>query len=296
MNVLSSFKYLLYSLRPKHWIKNFFIFLPLIFGKKLFVFPANLMSVAAFFLFSLTAGVAYLINDIVDVRKDRSHPEKCLRPIASGKISIKQAKATALILGILSIISSFMLNVYFGWTVAAYLIFNFLYSKFLKDAVIIDVFCIGGFFLLRIIAGSIIAESGLSHWIIIMTFLLALFLGFNKRRQELEILEEGAAHHRRVLTKYNIYFIDQMTAVITSSIAVVYMLYTVDARTVRVFENTHLIYSIPFVYYGIFRYLYLIHQAGRSGDPTRMLLSDGKMQLNIALWIIVCIAVIYFGF
>lgn len=288
-------KYLFFALRPKQWIKNLFIFLPLIFGKKLFDFPNNFKIIAAFFLFSLTSGVVYLINDIIDLEKDRLHPTKKLRPIASGKVSISQALITACILGILSIIFSFMLDIYFGWVVVAYLIFNLIYSKILKDAVIIDVFCIGAFFLLRIIAGGVVAGVEMSHWIIFLTVLLALFLGFNKRRQELRLLERKAATHRHVLLKYNTYFIDQMIAVITSSIVVVYMLYTVDARTVGEFGTKHLIYSIPFVYYGIFRYLYLIHKLGKSGDPMRILLSDGKMQFNLALWIIVCIAVIYFG-
>lgn len=160
-------KYFLFSLRPKQWIKNLFIFLPLIFGKKLFVFPANLSSAAAFLLFSATAGSAYLINDIIDLEKDKLHPAKRLRPIASGKLNKGQARISALILGVLSVVFSFMLNSHFGWVVIAYLVFNLIYSRILKDIVIIDVFCIGGFFLLRIIAGSVVAEVELSHWIIL---------------------------------------------------------------------------------------------------------------------------------
>jgi len=149
--------------------------------------------------------------------------------------------------------------------------------------------------LLRIIAGSIVANIQMSHWIIFMTVLLALFLGFNKRRQELSMLGKEAIHHRHALTQYNIYFIDQIVLVITSSIVVCYMLYTVDARTIKEFSTNHLMYSIPFVYYGIFRYLYLIHKIKKEGDPTRILLSDRMMRINIALWIGVCIVVIYFG-
>lgn len=288
-------KYLFFALRPRQWIKNLFIFLPLIFGKKLFHFPTNLKVVFAFSVFSIAASAVYLINDIIDVEKDRLHPTKQLRPIASGKVSIKQAQIVALILSILSIAFSFLLDLYFGLVVLAYLVFNLIYSKFLKEAVIVDIFCIGGFFLLRIIAGSAVAGVEMSHWIIIITVLLALFLGFSKRRQELKLLERKVTSHRQVLTRYNTYFIDQMVTVITSSIVVVYMLYTVDARTVKEFGTKHLIYSIPFVYYGVFRYLYLIHKLHKDGDPTRILLSDRKMQLNLALWIIVCIFVIYFG-
>ena len=286
-------KYLLFSLRPKQWIKNLFIFPPLIFGKKLLVFPANLKTVIAFCLFSLAAGVAYVINDIIDIEKDRFIPTKRLRPIASGKISIRQAAITAFILGALSIVLSFMLDISFGCVIIVYLLFNFLYSKVLKNIVIIDVFCIGGFFLLRIISGGITAEVVLSYWIIILTVLLALFLGFNKRRQELGLLKRKAIRHRQALKGYTIRFIDRITVVITLLIAISYMLYVVDARTVREFGTKNLIFSIPFAYYGIFRYLYLIHTVKRDGDPTRILLSDKMMQWDLGLWIVVCMGVIY---
>lgn len=288
-------KYLFVSLRPQQWIKNLFIFLPLIFGKKLFVFPDNLNSVVAFCVFSLSASAVYLLNDMMDIEKDKFHPTKYLRPIASGKVSIKQAVITAFILGSLSIVCSFSLNSYFGWIIIAYFVLNFIYSKVLKTAVIIDVFCIALFFYLRILAGSVASEVVLSHWILFMTVLLALFLGFNKRRQELRLFGKKVVSQHLVPTQYNFYFIDQVIVIITSSIVIVYMFYTVDARTVKEFGTNHLMYSIPFVYYGIFRYLYVIHKFHKEGDPTRILFSDKKMQLNITLWIIVCIAVIYFG-
>ena len=287
-------KYLLFSMRMKQWIKNLFILLPLIFGKKLLIFPANFKNVLAFFAFSLVASATYIINDIVDIEKDKIHPTKRLRPIASGKVRIWHAIIAAIVLGISSIALSFMINTYLGYILVAYFMFNILYSYMLKEIVIIDVFSIGVFFLLRIMAGSIAAGVVLSHWIIIMTMLLALFLGFNKRRQELKLLKNKAIYHRRVLIKYNPYFIDQMIAVITSSIVISYTLYTVDARTIKEFGTENLIWSVPFVYYGIFRYLYLIHKVKKEGDPTRILLSDKMLQLNIALWICVCIAVIYF--
>lgn len=287
-------EYLLFALRPKHWIKNFFIFLPLVFGKKLFIYPANVKSVLTFIIFCMASSVVYLINDIIDIEKDKIHPTKRLRPIVSGKVSIKQAVCMVFILGILSVIFSFRLNIYFGYMVIIYLTFNLIYSKILKDMVIIDVFCLGGFFILRIISGAIVVGVGLSHWIVIMTMLLALFLGFNKRRQEFISLREKAETHRKVLSKYNLYFIDQMVAVVTSSIVVTYILYVVDGRTVNEFGTKNLMFSVPFVYYGIFRYLYLIHKIRNDGDPTRILLSDRAMQLNIFLWIVVCTIAIYF--
>jgi 4-hydroxybenzoate polyprenyltransferase len=287
-------KYLLYSLRPKHWVKNLFIFAPLVFGKKLFAFPYNLRAVAAFFLFCFAASVAYLINDLFDLKEDKHHPIKRLRPIASGRVSKKLARIAATILALLSIALSFMLDYGFGWIVIIYLAFNFLYSEFFKKLVIIDVCCLAGFFLLRIIAGSMVVKVEFSYWMILMITLLSLFLGFNKRRQDIRLFKANPRLCRHVLSEYNVYFIDQMISIITSSIVVVYMLYTVDVRTVSLVGTNHLLFTIPFVYYGIFRYLYLVHKLNRYADPTRILFSDKTMRLNILLWIASCILVIYF--
>ena len=287
-------KHFITALRPKQWIKNAFLFLPLVFGRKIFSYPENLMTVAAFFLFSLCSSAVYLVNDILDIESDRKHPKKRSRAIASGRLPVSYAWIAALVLGAFSVGASFLLNVSLGWITAAYLVFNILYSSFLKHKVIVDVLCIGLFFLLRVVAGGVVAGVELSHWILFMTVLLALFLGFNKRRQELQF-QGTAASQRKVLLQYDDYFIDQMISVVTASIVVVYMLYTVDAETVRNFGTTHLIFTIPFVYYGIFRYLYLVHKAQIEGDPTQALLTDLRMQVNIALWIAMSVAVIYFG-
>ncbi len=288
-------KYLWQSLRPSQWVKNLFIVLPLVFGKKMFVFPADLKVVAAFILFSAASSAAYLVNDLSDIETDKLHPTKRLRPIASGKVSVRTAKTIALVLSGISLFLSFCLNVDFGYLVLGYLLFNLLYSRTLKKIVIVDVFCIAAFFLMRIVAGGIVAGVVLSHWIIIMATLLALFLGFGKRRSELN-LSGNAADHRHVLIQYDEYFIDQMITVVMSSIVVTYMLYTFDARTVREFGGEGLIFSIPFVYYGLFRYLYLIHKTKQDGDPTTVLFSDKMTQINMVLWALVCIAVIYFKF
>ncbi len=282
-------------MRPEQWVKNCFIFLPLIFGKKLFVFPDNLKSVMAFIIFCIVSGAAYLVNDIIDIEKDKLHPSKRLRPIASGKVSLRLAAISAFILGGVSVALSFTLNLYFGYAVTFYILLNFVYSKILKDAVIIDVFCLGAFFLLRILAGCAAIGLRESRWIMIMITLLALFLGFNKRRQELKLFETKDIRSRSVLAEYNPWFIDQMITVVTSSLVIAFMLYTVDAKTVAKFGTDHLMYGLPFVYYGIFRYLYLIDKSKRSEDPAHILLSDVPMQLNIALWLAVSVAVIYFG-
>jgi len=284
---------LFFSLRPKQWVKNFFIFLPLIFGQKLLCFPANLKTLEAFFLFSMVAGVGYLINDVIDFKKDAFHSRTRTRPIASGKISIAKAKAVAWILGTVSLTLSYLFNPSFGFIVTVYFVLNVVYSKILKEKVILDVFCIGFLFILRVVAGGVVAEVELSHWIIVMTGLLALFLGFNKRRQELKLPGEEAVSHRKVLTEYNAYFIDQMISIVTCSIVVAYMLYTTDPRTTAFFGNKNIMISIPFVYYGIFRYLYLIHKLNMNGDPTQLLFRDKSTQLNLVLWLFVCIYAVY---
>lgn len=283
-----------YSLRPKQWIKNGFILLPLIFGAKLFSFPDNLRTILGIAIFSLAAGAVYLINDLMDLEGDRLHPLKRLRPLASGKIPKQQVSMAAVPLMVLSIFLSLMLEANFGFLVVFYVVLNLIYSKFLKNLVIIDVFCIGLFFLIRVLAGCFLARVEISHWILFMTVLLALFLGFNKRRQELKMMGKEAGSHRVVLAKYNAYFIDQMIAVVTSSIVVAYMLYTVDGRTVERFGSNHLMFTIPFVYYGLFRYLYLLQKNHKDGDPSRIFLSDRPMQWNVVAWLTVAVAVIYF--
>lgn len=288
-------KQILISLRPGHCVKNLFLFLPLIFGGKLFEYPPNLRSALAFLIFSMAAGAVYIANDIIDFERDRIHPVKCHRPIASGRLAINSAVASAIAIGAASAILAFVIDMAFGAIVIVYFVYNYLYSKVLKELVVIDVFCIGGFFLLRILAGAYVSDVDLSYWIVIMTVLLSLFLGFNKRRQELRLLEERASEHRHVLTKYNAYFIDQLSAVITSSLVVVYMLYTIDARTVGVFGTRHLVCSVPFVYYGIFRFLYLVHVRREEADAVKILLNDRMMLANIILWAGVCIGIIYFG-
>ncbi|MBN1353364.1 MAG: decaprenyl-phosphate phosphoribosyltransferase [Candidatus Omnitrophica bacterium] len=287
-------KDLFFALRPQQWIKNFLVFMPLIFGKKLFVFPLNLDTLFTYFIFCAAASASYLINDIIDRKNDQFHPTKSLRPIAAGAVTLKTAWITAVTLGAFSIVIAFAIDRSFGMLMAFYMIFNAIYTKALKNVVIIDVFCLGAFFLLRVIGGSFVSKVVMSHWILIMTVLLAFFLGFNKRRCELKTLKLDALNHRYVLTEYSPYLIDQIIAVITSSVVIAYMLYTVDARTIHEFGTKNLIYSIPFVYYGIFRYLYLVHKLGKGGDPTRLLLLDRPMQINLVLWLGVCIAVIYF--
>jgi 4-hydroxybenzoate polyprenyltransferase len=237
----------------------------------------------------------YLVNDVIDLKNDRQHPVKKRRPIAGGRVSVPQALVAAGVIASLVLFFSYQLNIYLGHVITGYIFLNLIYSGFLKHKVIVDIFCLAAFFLLRLAAGSVVADVELSQWIVCMTFLLVLFLGFGKRRQELGQVAVGSADQRKVLSQYNVYFIDQMISVVTSSIVIVYMLYTVDPSTVSRFGSKHLIATIPFVYYGIFRYLYLIHKEGVDGDPTQILLSDLRIQVSLIGWILACVGVIYFG-
>ncbi len=283
-------KHLFLALRPHQWLKNLLILLPLVFGQQLLNLSAFLKTVSIFFIFCLVSSAVYLINDIIDLESDKKHLTKKKRPLASGKITVFQAKTTAFILGIVGMVLSFILDMHAGWVIIVYIALNYTYMKTLKKAIIIDVFCIGAFFYLRILAGAITSNVVLSNWIIMCTVLLALFLAFNKRRYDLEVSKDS----RTVFSKYSISFIDRMISVISASIVIVYTLYVMDASTIERFGTNHLIYTVPFVYYGVFRYLYLIDTKSLDGDPARILISDYKIQINLALWLIVSIAVIYF--
>jgi len=283
-------RYLFTAMRPYQWLKNFFIFLPLVFGQKLMDLEVFLKTSGIFFAFSLAASAMYLINDILDREEDKLHPEKRNRPIASGKVNIYAAGLIAAALFLVSFIWTFALNAKCGFVLLAYLILNISYMKFLKNAVIIDVFCIGAFFYIRILAGGIISGVELSNWMIMCTVLLALFLAFNKRRYDLEV----SKNHRLVFQKYNQYFIDRMISVVSTSVIMAYTLYVMDVQTIQRFGTNHLIYTVPFVYYGVLRYLYVIDTKWWGGDPAKILIGDYKMWLTVGLWLGSAIAVIYF--
>lgn len=292
---MNEIKYFFSALRPQHWVKNFLIFLPLIFGKKLFIYPANLNVVIAVPIFSMAAFAAYLVNDILDREKDKFYPQKRLRPVASGKISVKEAKVLALILAFVSLGLAIALNINFALILAAYIVLNVIYSKVLKNILIIDILCISIFFILRILAGSIVAEIIPSPWIILMTLLLSSFLGFSKRYQELKFLGGREIPHRQVLVKYSVSFLNRTMGFIAFLTILTYVLYTLDAITIKQAGNKNLIYSSPFVACGILRYLYLVHKINNVIDPVYILISDSAMQINIVLWVGVCIKLLYFN-
>ena len=284
---------LLATLRPQQWVKNFVLFAGLIFSQNLGRLDLILETVAGFALFCLLSSSVYIFNDIMDVESDRKHPLKSARPIASGKMSISTATLLFVIFAVIALGLSFLLNTIFALTALSYFILNLLYSVYLKNVVIIDVMSIAAGFVIRAVAGAVIIGVEISAWLVVCTILLALFLGFGKRRHELVLLENQATDHRRILSEYSPYFLDQMISVVTASTVVAYAFYTLSPEVETKLGTGHMDLTIPFVLYGVFRYLYLIHQKEGGGSPTRMLLSDKPILGNVILWLLAVVFIVY---
>ena len=286
-------RYIFSSLRLQQWIKNFFLYAALIFSGNLFHTDLLLQVTFAFILFSITASGIYVLNDLTDLEADKLHPEKSKRPLPAGNLSPRVAIAVCLILILAGVAGSVVLRPSFALVVAAYVVVNVLYSFVLKNVVILDVMTISAGFVLRVIAGAVVIDVPTSEWLLICTVLLSLFLGFSKRRHELTVLENEANAHRSVLRHYSPYFLDQMIGIVTASTVMSYALYAISDETVKKFGTNKLIYTVPFVLYGIFRYLYLVHRKVEGGNPTRLALTDAPLLVNIMLWILAACIIIY---
>jgi 4-hydroxybenzoate polyprenyltransferase len=284
---------LLLSLRPSQWTKNLFIFLPLLFGERLLDPQSIAYSVGGFATFCVLSGVVYLINDVADREADRRHPVKMRRPIASGAVPTAAAVATAIVLGTLALGAAFWLRAMFGTLAAAYLGLLLLYSGPLKHIVIIDVLTIAVGFVMRVAAGAVVIAVPISPWLYVLTILLALFLVLSKRRHELVLLADRATGHRRILEEYSPYLLDQMIGVVTASTLVAYAIYTVSPDTIVKFHTNLLGLTLPFPLYGIFRYLYLVHQKEGGGSPSDMLVNDRPLLVCVALWAAAIALIIY---
>ena len=280
------------SLRPEQWTKNVIVFAALIFGQRLFDPAAVGRSLAAFLVFCALSGVVYLVNDVSDREADRLHPLKRKRPIAAGEVSPALALGTAAVVGAAAVVAAFWLRPAFGWIAAAYLALFVGYSRALKHVVILDVLTIAIGFVLRAAAGAAVIAVPMSHWLLVCTILLALFLGLSKRRHELTLLADTASGHRRILEEYNPYLLDQMIGVVTASTLVAYIIYCTSPETTEKFGTDNLVLTTPFPIYGIFRYLYLVHQKG-AGSPSDVLLTDRPLLATIVLWGLTVIAIIY---
>jgi 4-hydroxybenzoate polyprenyltransferase len=281
------------SLRPTQWTKNLIIFAALIFGQRLLDSSAVLTSISAFAVFCALSGVVYLVNDVADREADRKHPIKRMRPIASGDVPVPVALATAAVLGLVAIGVAFLVRFEFGLIATAYLLLLGCYSGPLKHVVIIDVLTIAVGFVIRAAAGAVAIQVEIGHWLLIVTLLLALFLALSKRRHELVLLAEGATSHRRILQEYSPYLLDQMIAVVTASTLVAYAFSTISPEVIVKFGTDKLGLTFPFPLYGIFRYLYLVHQKEGGGSPSDMLMNDRPLLICVGLWALAVILIIY---
>lgn len=283
------------ALRPKQWIKNLIIAGPLIFSNNLFDADKLLLVIFAIALFSAAASAIYLVNDVADIEKDRLHPQKKTRPIAAGKVPVAAALTLAAILAAGSLAVGWSFDKSFGAILTLYVAINGAYSFWLKNVVIIDVMTLSMGFVFRVLAGAAAIAVPASDWIIMCTMLLALFLGFAKRRHELILLSDDADGHRKSLKNYSPYLLDQLIMIVTAATVMSYALYTVSPHTIEQFHTNKLIYTMPFVLYGIFRYLFLIHQREEGGNPTKVFFTDFPLIVNIGLWFAACIFIIYYG-
>jgi 4-hydroxybenzoate polyprenyltransferase len=250
-------------------------------------------SVLAFVIFCALSGTVYLLNDVADLERDRLHPRKRLRPIASGALSTRAAILLSLVLGLGSLGLSAVLGLPFLLCAALYLGLNILYSFRLKEIVILDVLSVSLGFVLRAVAGGVAIGVLVSDWLLVCTLLLALFLALAKRRHELVSLTTSATGHRKILAEYSPYLLDQMISVVTASCLTAYAFYTMAPDTVQKYRTERLAWTIPFVLYGIFRYLYLVHQKEKGGSPTDILVTDRPLLLNVFLWAMALLWIVY---
>ena len=291
--VIAQIKYFILSMRPHQWGKNIVIFAAIIFSCNIFHWSMLVRVAGAFFLFCVFSGCIYLINDLLDMESDQKHPLKCQRPLASGRLIKSIAVWGAAVIGLGSLFIAWFMGCSFFLVGLSYILLQIVYSFKLKRIVILDVFSIAAGFVLRVIAGAEVIQVPISSWLLICTMLLSLFLALSKRRHELVLLKGDATTHRKILQEYSPYLLDQMIAVVTSATVLAYALYTVAPETVQKFHTSRLIYTVPFVLYGILRYLYLIHQKKEGGKPEEILVTDKPMLINILLYGLTVILILY---
>ena len=283
---------LINAMRPKQWTKNGFVFVPLVFDVKVFHLEPLLRTLAGFVLLCLISGTVYLINDLVDIERDRQHPTKRSRPLASGQLPTSVAISAAIALPVIVLPLSFLLDVQFGLILSGYLGLQILYSLWLKNMVIVDVMVVAAGFVLRVAAGvPLVLAERFSPWLYLFTSLLALFMALGKRRQEIVLLKDDAGSSRASLDHYNLPFLDEMMAVVTASTLITYALYTFSAPNLP--RNHSMMLTIPFVLYGIFRYLYVVHIQGNGGAPDEVLLTDRPLLAAVGLFGMAVVIILY---
>jgi 4-hydroxybenzoate polyprenyltransferase len=279
------------TMRPKQWTKNVFIFAALVFDHKLLEVDLLLRTLAGFGLLCLLSSTVYLVNDLADIEKDRQHPKKRHRPLASGRLRPGAAVAAVIAFVVVALPLAFLLDWRFGLIGVVYLAVNLLYSFWLKNVVLIDVLLVALGYLLRVSAGAVLAASTISPWLYICMTLLALFLGFGKRRGELLLMQADSGNSRRVLQEYSLPFLDELINLVATATIVAYSLYTFSAENLP--QNHAMMLTIPFVLYAIFRYLYLIHIKGEGGAPDELALTDRPLQITFGLWGLAAVLILY---
>lgn len=271
-------------MRPKQWSKNLLVFAGYLFTIEKSP-PGDFWRVLlAFALFCMISGAVYILNDAMDIEKDRHHPVKCKRPLASGQVSIGAALTFAAFLTAASIAAGFHMNLSFGLSIVAYLLLNFAYTFCFKQVVILDLLVLAGGFVIRAVAGAVVISVVISPWLLLCTTFLALFLGLAKRRHEIVILEDDAINHRKILNEYSVMYLDQMIIITAATSLMAYSLYTFSGFSDTATSHPYMMVTIPFVIYGIFRYLYLVHTKNAGGHPEQVLLDDKPLLINIVLW------------
>ncbi|MBN1975384.1 MAG: decaprenyl-phosphate phosphoribosyltransferase [Sedimentisphaerales bacterium] len=290
---------LLAAMRPQQWIKNIFVFPPLLFSGQFFHFAQCLKTMLAFIVFCTVSSSIYIINDLYDRKEDMQHPVKKFRPVASGAVTAKIAIIMAIILTVFGLAIAVLLNrVLFSVSVVIYIIITVFYSMGLKRVVIIDVMIIAAGYVLRVLGGSAAISVIPSHWLVLCTFTISLFLGFTKRRAELMSIAESSESNgvtRIVLSDYSIKFLDQVIPMLTAATIICYALYTVDSRTMEVFGSRAMLITLPSVIFGLFRYIYIIYHLNCGEDPTQTLLDDVPTIINFLIWIILSLIVVLYG-
>ncbi|MBL8058747.1 MAG: decaprenyl-phosphate phosphoribosyltransferase [Anaerolineales bacterium] len=279
------------TMRPKQWTKNVFIFAALVFDHKLLQTDLLLRTLAGFGLLCLLSSTVYLLNDLADIEKDRRHPKKRHRPLASGQLKPPAAITTVVVFVAVALPLAFLLDWRFGLIGVVYLAVNLLYSFWLKNMVLVDVLLVALGYLLRVSAGAVLVASSISPWLYICMTLLALFLGFGKRRGELLLMQADSSTSRRVLEEYSLPFLDELINLVATATIVAYSLYTFSAENLP--QNHAMMLTIPFVLYAIFRYLYLIHIRGEGGAPDELLLTDRPLQVTMGLWGLAAVLILY---
>ena len=277
---------LLRLMRPHQWVKNAFVFTGLLFGHAWHDPHLVTQVVIAFVAFCLLSSAIYTINDIIDLEQDRNHPKKCKRPLAAGLISISAAVTLAALLGLLGLVLAYSASLTVLIILVGYALMNIAYSLWLKHVVILDVFIIATGFMLRILAGTLGVGIPPSQWLLLCGLMVTLFLGFTKRRAEIIALTDDKTAHRKVLEHYSPVLLDKMIGITAAGLIMSYSLYTMNTDTIRIHGTANLIYTVPFVMYGVFRYIYLLHHQSRGGDPSHDLVRDPHLFIVIGAWLI----------